>query len=92
MSIPAIPSLDHPSKGTSQAVFAALLGGGVCLLSLIVGLIILGAINSGAVAQDSITALATIGGSLAGGFGGWIARGTAERRMEEKEADARSDV
>ena len=73
-----IPDIDEPKPGPRiqrPVVFAAVLGGGICLLTVIVGLILIG-LHEQDVGQDAITALATIGGSLAGGFAGWIARGS----------------
>lgn len=44
------------------------------MVVIVIGLVLIG-LKINDVAQDSITALSTIGGTLAGGFGGWIARG-----------------
>jgi hypothetical protein len=53
------------------------------LAIVIIGLSVIGFGKSAEIGQDAITALATIGGSLAGGFGGWIARGLIIPREEE---------
>lgn len=62
------PPLQRPT------VFAAVIGGGISLLAVVIGLVVLGMgqANSGEVAA---TGLASIGATLAGGFAGWIARG-----------------
>ena len=52
---------------------------------VVIGLSVIGFGKSAEIGQDAITALATIGGSLAGGFGGWIARGLAIAKEEDKE-------
>ena len=65
--------------------FAAVIGGLICLAIVVIGLSVIGFGKSAEIGQDAITALATIGGSLAGGFGGWIARGLAIAKEEDKE-------
>lgn len=47
--------------------------GGITILASIVGLVILGLDDANA---DAVTALAGIGGGVAGGFAGWMLRGT----------------
>lgn len=73
---PVVPPLPPTRLASDRAILAALFGASLSLLAVVVGLIVLGTRLD--VAQDAITALATIGGSLAGGFAGWIARGTLE--------------
>ena len=79
---PTLPTLPPPKRARDRAILVALIGVSTALLAVVVGLIVLG--TRGDVAQDAITALATIGGSLAGGFAGWIARGTIEPRDTEE--------
>ncbi len=78
MEDPALPNLPPATEARDRTVFVALLGASCALISVVIGLILLG--ERVDVAQDAITALATIGGSLAGGFAGWIARGTIEHQ------------
>jgi hypothetical protein len=78
--VPTLPTLPPTKHARDRAILVALIGVSLALLAVVVGLIVLG--YRGEVAQDAITALATIGGSLAGGFAGWIARGTIEPREE----------
>ena len=49
--------------------------GGLAILASIIGLVILGA---GDTTADAITAIASIGGAVAGGFAGWMLRGTLD--------------
>lgn len=87
MSEPEIPPLASSKEHPFSVVATALFGGGVCLLAVIVGLILIGLSDpESGVGQDSITALATIGGSLAGGFGGWMARGAFGSKPTDSES------
>jgi hypothetical protein len=74
-------------------VTAAVIGGGICLLAVIVGLVVLG-IKDNADEQISSTGLASIGATLAGGFAAWIGRTTGQqnpptddRRVTDKPKD-----
>lgn len=59
---------------------AGLIVAGVVMLASVIGLIVLGIyVESG----DAVTALASIGGAVAGGFAGWMLRGTVEEDTEE---------
>jgi len=80
---PLLPPTDSTTRAERPVAFAAVVGGGVSLFAAVVGLVLIGLKQE--VAQDAITALSTIGGALAGAFGGWMARGTVERDR----ADAR---
>lgn len=54
---------------------AAIAVTGVTLTTALIGLVILGTSTQPA-AQDAVTALATIGGAIAGGLAGFLLRGT----------------
>jgi hypothetical protein len=85
MTLPAIDDPKPLPRVHRPVAVVAVIGGGCCLFALVVGLVLIGLHDQG-VGQDAITALATIGGSLAGGFAGWIGRGaSAERRSTDKE-------
>jgi hypothetical protein len=64
----ATPRLQRP------VVFAAVTGGGIALLAVVVGLVIMGIEDHGDT-QIASTGLATIGATLAGAFAGWMGRG-----------------
>jgi hypothetical protein len=94
-AVPTPPSLPRVTSVRDWAVVIAMVGGGLCLLAVVVGLIILGSHSvtvsgasggTGAASQRSevaVTGLAAIGSTLAGGFAGWVARGTVERSHSE---------
>lgn len=71
--------------GSANVIFAAIIGAGVCLFGVVIGLTLIGFTKPEDIGQDAITALATIGGSLAGGFGGWIARGLIIPNQNEED-------
>lgn len=76
----AVPDLPAPGRRTraDHIVLAAVIGGGIALALAIVGITVLGWHSQG-VNEVATTGLASIGATLAGGFAGWIARGTLER-------------
>ena len=85
MTDPAVPDLPPPRDPHHRpVVLAAVLGGGVALLAVIVGIIILGKSSQG-INEVATTGLTSIGATLAGGFAGWIARGTLERGERREE-------
>ena len=49
--------------------------GGLSILASVVGLVVLGLDDATA---DAVTAIAGIGGAVAGGFAGWMLRGSLE--------------
>ena len=61
----------------SQHLFGVvgLVVGGLAILASVVGLVILGLDDATA---DAVTAIAGIGGAVAGGFAGWMLRGSLE--------------
>jgi len=81
---PGLPDLPDPGDRRDvhvehrPVVLAAVIGGGIALALVIIGITVLGVKNSG-INEVSTTGLASIGSTLAGGFAGWIARGTVER-------------
>lgn len=79
--MPPVESEHEPSRVHRPVVFAAVIGGGIALLACVVGLVLIGLHSD--VHQDAITALSTIGGTLAGAFAGWMARSTIDRRRDD---------
>jgi hypothetical protein len=75
--LPDVRGDEVPPTNQRFVVGAAVVGGALGLVSVIVGLVVLGLSqdNSGEVAA---TGLASIGATLAGGFAGWIARGRTD--------------
>jgi len=82
MSEPAVPDLPPVRSARPPVVLAAVVGASIALLGVIAGITILGVVQSG-INEVAVTGLATIGATLAGGFAGWIARGT----LEQQDAD-----
>lgn len=86
MGLPDLPppQAEHePVQPRDRPIaFAAVIGGGISLLAVIVGLILLGLQAENDVSD---TGLASIGATLAGGFAGWIARGEAIRHQQHDE-------
>ena len=78
MSEPAVPDLPPPKVARPTAVLAAIVGASLALLGVITGITVLGVVQNG-INEVAVTGLATIGATLAGGFAGWIARGTLEQ-------------
>lgn len=72
-----IPRVDRP------VVVAAVTGGGVAMVAVVVGLTILGWHSEGT-NDVAMTGLAAIGSTLAGGFAGWIARRDEPRRDDDR--------
>ena len=80
--LPLPPPPPPPERrADTSVVLVAVLGGGFCLALAILGLVVLGYSDEGD-AQIASTGLAAVASTLAGGFGGWIARGAVERRRE----------
>lgn len=52
-------------------LLAAVIGGGVCMLAVVIGLTILG-LHSEGTNDVAMTGLAAIGSTLAGGFASWL--------------------
>jgi hypothetical protein len=77
------PPMPHVRRSSHAAIFAAVFGGGICLLAVIVGLVMLG-VTDESDAQIAQTGLSSIGATLAGGFGGWIARGATTTRDDPR--------
>ena len=73
------PSAARRSVNTGPIILAAVIGGGTCLLAVIIGMVVLGVSEAG-VNEVATTGLSAIGATLAGGFAGWIARGQATPR------------
>ena len=63
-----------------------LIVGGLSILASVVGLVILGLDDATA---DAVTAIAGIGGAVAGGFAGWMLRGSLGPEPGEPEEDVR---
>lgn len=83
---PAIPDMpspgaDHTAHPGRAVALVAAVGGGLCLALVVIGLTVLGALHA-SITEVSSTGLAAIGSTLAGGFAGWIARGSIERRPD----------
>ena len=73
MTLPPIQD-DAPTPRIQRPiVFAAVVGGGVCLWTAIVAITVLGW-HTDTVSEVAITGLVSIASALAGGFAGWIAR------------------
>jgi hypothetical protein len=92
--MPNVPELPNPASQRRvrveqrPVVIAAVVGGGICLLAVIIGLVALG-ISDKDDAQIAQTGLASIGATLAGGFAGWIARGQAQQGASQSSTDNR---
>ena len=75
MTLPDLPDPAAPERKIPKVerpiAFAALLGGGACLLAAVIGMIMLGLEHQG-VNEVATTGLAAIGSTLAGGFAAWI--------------------
>jgi hypothetical protein len=84
-----VPTLDY-GRANRTIVLAAVVGGGSCLLAVIVGMTVLGIAETG-VNEVATTGLASIGATLAGGFAGWIARGAATQQQDKPRAPRRRD-
>ncbi|MCE2765226.1 MAG: hypothetical protein LW627_12025 [Ilumatobacteraceae bacterium] len=59
--------------GTQLFGVVGLVVGGVTILASVIGLVVLGLDDA---AADAVTAIAGIGGAVAGGFAGWMLRGS----------------
>jgi hypothetical protein len=79
MALPPPDAPRDPPRIARPIAFAATLGGGVCLLAVIIGLTVLGGRENSDV-QISATGLATIGATLAGAFAAWMGGGGMPRR------------
>jgi hypothetical protein len=84
-SLPPPPSTrdDHDQR---PVVLATVIGGGICLFAVIVGVVLLGKSSQG-INEVATTGLVSIGATLAGGFGGWIARGHVTTTREHRRGD-----
>jgi hypothetical protein len=79
--------MDPPPKrprAPERVVLAAVIGGGICLFTVIVAITVLGWHSQG-INEVATTGLASIGATLAGGFAGWFARGRYEGEGQRDE-------
>jgi hypothetical protein len=91
VTLPHIESERPTPRIHRPVVTAAVIGGGVCLLAVIVGLVVLGFKANVSESQGvCATGLAAIGATLAGGFAAWIGQGRAnDVAQDERERDER---
>ena len=73
MTLPPIEDPKPTPRIHRPIVFAAVIGGGVCLWTAIIAVAVLGW-HSDVVSEVAITGLVSIASALAGGFAGWIGR------------------
>jgi len=87
VTLPRIESEREVPPIQRPVVTAAVSGGGICLLAVIIGLVVLGYRDGQGVCA---TGLAAIGATLAGGFAAWIGQGRAlDAAQDQREIDER---
>lgn len=97
MTIPEPPGPSDDARPLRRierpVAFIATMGGGLCLFAIVIGISFIGvfAAERAETRVQAITALASIGSSLAGGFAGWLGQGMARANSGGSRDDRRGE-